>query len=186
MYSYMKGRIREIEPEKITLEVNDIGYHIVVPNPFEFQQDASVKIYIYQHIREDAHTLFGFADLKEKRLFDQLLSVRGIGPKSALAIIAAAEVEEIVKAIELGDTKYLNRFPGIGPKASEQMVLDLRGKVQVDTVNYKGKRHIDEVEDALRALGYKTREIERVTKKLDTTKDTAEMIKDALRLIANK
>ncbi len=186
MYSYLKGQITEIEPEKITIDVHGVGYHVVVPNPFDFSEGEDRKLYIYQHVREDAHTLFGFATLQEKRLFDQLLSVKGIGPKSALAVIAAADVSEVVKAIETGDTKYLGRFPGIGPKASHQMVLDLRGKIEVDTLNVQAKRNLDEVEDALRALGYKTREIERAIEDLDPNADTAGLIKQALRRMAPK
>ncbi len=186
MYSYFKGYVTEIEPEKITIEVQGVGYHIIVPNPFEFKQDDFIKVFIYQHIREDAHNLFGFASLKQKRLFEQLLSVKGIGPKSALAVLAAADTNEIVRAIETSDTSYLNRFPGIGPKASQQIVLDLKGKVQIDTLSVRSKKNLSEVEDALRALGYKTKEIERVTRKLDSKKDTATLIKDALKLIGNK
>ncbi len=186
MYSYLQGIVTEIEPEKVTLDVGGIGFHIVVPNPFEFEQGSEKKVYVYQHVREDAHTLYGFPSLREKRLFDQLLSVKGIGPKSALALIAAAEVDEIIKAIETSDAKYLNRFPGIGPKASQQIVLDLKGKVETDRLTVKAQRKLDEVEDALRALGYKNKEIERATKKLDRKKSTAELIKDALREIASK
>jgi len=186
MYSYLKGTVTEIEPEKITLEVYGIGYHIVVPNPFEFKDQQESKVYIYQHIREDAHTLYGFYALKQKRLFEQLLSVKGIGPKSALAVLAAAEVDEVIKAIETSDTAYLNKFPGIGPKASKQIVLDLQGKIESGTIKIKTTSHMSEVEDALRALGYKSREVERVVKKLDTNKDTATLIKDALRMIANQ
>ncbi len=185
MYSYLKGYITEIEPGKVTLEVQGIGYHVRVPNPFEFKMDDFLKLFIHQHVREDAHTLYGFADIKEKRLFESLLNVKGIGPKSALAVLAAAKVEEIIRAIETSDTKYLNRFPGIGPKAAQQIILDLKGKLQIDTINIKSKRQLEEVEDALRALGYKSREIERVVKKLDGSKDTASLVKDALKLIAN-
>ncbi|MGM0435813.1 MAG: Holliday junction branch migration protein RuvA [Bacillota bacterium] len=186
MYSYIKGTITEIEPGKVTLETYGIGYHIVVPNPFKFTIDETIKLYIYQHVREDALTLFGFKDLKEKRLFDELLSVKGIGPKSALAVLASAETEEIIRAIEMSDTKYLNRFPGIGPKASQQIVLDLKGKIKSSTLNIKSQKRLDEVGDALRALGYKNKEIERATKNLDTKKDTSLLIKDALKTMANK
>ena len=184
MYSYLKGYVTEIEPEKISLEVNHVGYHVVVPNPFEFKKDTLLQVYIHQHIREDAHTLDGFISSRQQRLFEPRLSVKGIGPKSALAVLAAAKPEEIIRAIEMGDTKYLNRFPGIGPKAAQQIVLDLKGKVQVDTVTVKATTTLGEVEDALRALGYKQREIDRVTKDLDSSKDTATLIKDALRKIA--
>jgi len=184
MYSYLKGTITEIEPDKITLEVHDVGYHIIAPNPYEFKLDTHEKIYIYQHVKEDALTLFGFSSLEEKRLFMQLLSVKGIGPKSALAVLASAKTDEIVKAIETGDSKYLNRFPGIGPKASQQIILDLKGKINVSSMTLKSANRISEVEDALRALGYKAKEIDRVTSKLDSKKDTSELIKDALKLIA--
>ncbi len=186
MYSYLRGYVTEIEPEKISLEVHNIGYHIVVPNPFEFKKDTLLQVYIYQHIREDAHTLYGFIDIKQKRLFEQLISVKGIGPKSALAVLAAAKTDEVIRAIEMSDTKYLNRFPGIGPKASQQIVLDLKGKIQMDAKTFKTASTLGEVEDALRALGYKVKEIDRVTKDLDTSKDTASLIKDALRKIAKK
>ncbi len=186
MYTYMKGTVTEIEPEKITLEVGGIGYHIVVPNPFAFQEDAATLVYIHHHVREDAHTLYGFSSIKEKRLFEQLLDVKGIGPKSALAVVAAADVAEIVRAIEMSDTKYLNRFPGIGPKASQQIVLDLKGRLQTDVLTIKGRKKVEELEDALRALGYKKKEIDRVVAELDTSKDTAVLIKEALRIIANR
>lgn len=184
MYSYIKGIIKAIEPTKITLENNDIGYHIVTPNPFDFKVDDTQKIYIYQHVREDELTLYGFATLKSKQLFIELLSVKGIGPKSALAVLASAEVDEIVKAIETSDSKYLNRFPGIGPKASQQIVLDLKGKLQLNPVSLKESSRLSDVEDALRALGYKTKEIDRVLKKLDRSKQTSTLIKDALRIIS--
>ena len=186
MYSYIKGTITEIEPGKVTLECYDVGYHIVVPNPFEFEVDMQKKIFIYQHVREDAIPLYGFAHLKQKRLFDELLSVKGIGPKSALAVLASAKTEEIIRAIEMSDAKYLNKFPGIGPKASQQIVLDLKGKIKSETLNIRSQKKLDEVADALRALGYKTKEIERATKNLDAKKDTSILIKDALQTMSNK
>ncbi len=183
MYSYFKGTVKEIEPTNITLEVNEVGYRIITPNPYDYTLDKTEKVYLYQHVREDELTLFGFRTTKAKTLFMQLLAVKGIGPKSALAVLASAEVDDVVKAIESGDTKYLNRFPGIGPKASQQIVLDLKGKVHVGPLTLKHTDRLADVDDALKALGYKTKEIDRVLKKLDRTKETAQLIKDALRLI---
>ncbi len=184
MYSYLKGTVKEIEPTKITLEIQDIGYHLITPNPYDFKVDEYVKVYVFQYVREDELSLYGFKTLDAKSLFMQLLSVKGIGPKSALAVLASAEVQEIIKAIESSDTKYLNRFPGIGPKASQQIVLDLKGKVSHGPVTLKQSNKLSDVEDALRALGYKSKEINRVVKELDRTKETALLIKDALRLIS--
>ena len=183
MYSYFKGVVKEIEPTNITLETHDVGYRIVTPNPYDYTLDKPEKVYVYQHVREDELTLYGFKTVKAKTLFMQLLGVKGIGPKSALAVLASAAVDDVVKAIESADTKYLNRFPGIGPKASQQIVLDLKGKVHVGPVTLKHADKLADVEDALKALGYKTKEIDRVLKKLDRTKATAQLIKDALRAI---
>lgn len=185
MYSYLKGIIKEIEPTKITLEIHDIGYHLITPNPYDFTIDDVVKVYVFQYVREDEISLYGFKTLEAKELFMQLLSVKGIGPKSALAVLASAEVSEIIRAIEASDTKYLNRFPGIGPKASQQIVLDLKGKITHSPMTIKQSNKLSDVEDALRALGYKTKEINRVVKELDRTKETALLIKDALKLISN-
>ncbi|MFH5880761.1 MAG: Holliday junction branch migration protein RuvA [Candidatus Izemoplasmataceae bacterium] len=184
MYSYLKGTIVEIEPTNITLDNQGIGFQIVTPNPYDFKVQTEQKVFIFQYVREDELTLFGFKSIKEKQLFMQLLSVKGIGPKSALAVLASGNVEEIVKAIETSDAKYLNRFPGIGPKASQQIILDLKGKINLGPLTLSKSNRLSEVEDALRALGYKSKEIDRVVKQLDSAKDTSLLIKDALRLIA--
>ena len=183
MYNYIIGKIVSIEPSEITLDHQGIGYRIITPNPYKLKLDEVMKIHIYHHVREDEISLFGFETVNQKKLFKELLSVKGIGPKSALAVLASATVEEILKAIESGDAKYLNRFPGIGPKASQQIILDLKGKVNLGPLTLKRPSHLDEVEDALRSLGYKNKEIDRIVKKLDPKKDTASLIKDALRLI---
>lgn len=185
MYSYIKGDITEIEPIAITIEAYGVGYYIVTPKPYDFKTGETTKVFIYQHVREDANVLYGFKSLSEKQMFMQLLDVKGIGPKSALAVLASARVEEVLKAIESGDAKYLNKFPGIGPKASQQIILDLKGKIHLGPMTLKSANKLSEVEDALRALGYKTKEIERVVKKLDSTKDTSTLIKDALKAMAS-
>ena len=184
MYTYIKGTVTEIEPTNITIECHDIGYMIITPNPYDFKVGSAEKLYLTQIVREDELSLYGFKSIKDKQLFNQLLSVKGIGPKSALAVLASANSDEIVKAIESGDAKYLNRFPGIGPKASQQIILDLKGKIHLGPMTLQKTNRISEVEDALKALGYKQKEIDRITKKLDASKDTSQLIKDALKLIA--
>ncbi len=156
----MKGKITGVFANYIVLEVHSIGYSIHSPNPFSFQNDEEVTIYIYPYIREDAFDLYGFKTLEERNLFTKLLSVKGIGPKGALAILAKGEIEELEKAIENSDAKYFQRFPGIGPKASGQIILDLRGKIS-NTISLNPK--VENVKEALRSLGYTSNEL----KKLD-------------------
>jgi len=182
VYNYIKGKITEITPNYITLESRDIGYKILTPNPFNFSLDTEITVYIYQKVTEDSITLYGFKSSEARDLFIKLISVNGIGPKSAIAILASGSVGSITNAIEEGNAKYLQKFPGIGPKASQQIVLDLKGKIDFETVSIHTQNMV-EVEEALIALGYKNKEIEKVIKKLDNTKNTNDLIKDALAMM---
>lgn len=182
MYSYMNGLISEIKANYITLEVNHIGFHIITPNPYAFSLNQTVTVYCYQKVSEDEISLYGFRSPEEKELFLKLISVNGIGPKSANAILAAGSVQSITSAIESGNAKYLQKFPGIGPKASQQIILDLQGKIDFEDLNNMTDS-LQEVDEALQALGYNHKEIQKVLSKLDSTKTTNELIKDALKFM---
>ncbi|MFA6647143.1 MAG: Holliday junction branch migration protein RuvA [Candidatus Izemoplasmatales bacterium] len=182
MYNYIKGIVTEITPNNITLDNNGIGYKLLTPNPYNFSIDKEFIIYIYQKVTDDQIALYGFKSSDQRDLFIKLISVNGIGPKSAIAILASGTVGSITKAIEDGDAKYLQKFPGIGPKASQQIVLDLKGKIDFEEVSIQ-TQNIVEVEEALIALGYKSKEISKALKNLDNTKTTNELIKDALAMM---
>lgn len=182
MYSYMKGIITEIKPDYITLEAGDIGYKILTPNPYAFSLNVETTLFLYQKVAEDAISLFGFKSAEERDLFLKLISVNGIGPKSAKAILAAGDVASITGAIETGNARYLQKFPGIGPKASQQIILDLKGKIDIETTP-SFINSLEEVDDALQALGYNHKEIRKVLDKLDQTKSTSELVKDALKMM---
>ncbi len=182
MYSYIKGIITEITPNYITLDNNGVGYKLLTPNPYNFTMDEETVCYIYQKVSDDAIALYGFKSSEQRDLFIKLISVNGIGPKSAIAILASGSVGSITKAIENGDAKYLQKFPGIGPKASQQIVLDLQGKIDFENVSVVTQNMV-EVEEALQALGYRSKEIDKVIKRLDSSKTTNELIKDALAMM---
>lgn len=182
MYNYIKGEITEITPNYITLDNNGVGYKIITPNPYLFTIGSEITIHIFQKVTDDSINLYGFKTNEARDLFIKLISVNGIGPKSATAILASGSVGSITKAIEDGDAKYLQKFPGIGPKASQQIVLDLKGKIEFENISIDSQ-NIVEVEEALTALGYKSKEIEKILKKLDTSKNTNELIKDALQMM---
>jgi len=182
MYNYIKGIITEINPNFVCIENNGIGYKLIVPNPFAYIQHSETTVYLYQKVTDDQIALYGFKTLKARELFIKLISVNGIGPKSANAILASGSVESITNAIDEGNAKYLQKFPGIGPKASQQIILDLKGKIDFETFNIKTGSLI-EVEEALEALGYKQAEIKKVILKLDPEKQTNELIKDALAMM---
>lgn len=164
MYNYIKGQITEINAKFITVENNQIGYLIKTPNPFNFELNSIATIYTYLHVREDIFDLYGFATIQERDFFLQLISVKGLGPKGALAILASGNLQLIIDAIQSGNNRYLERFPGIGAKASQQIILDLRGKVnlQEQTLAVAENSKITDVKEALKNLGYKPAEIKKV------------------------
>ncbi|EUJ31835.1 Holliday junction DNA helicase RuvA [Listeria floridensis FSL S10-1187] len=131
MYDYIKGIITAVTPEYIVVEAGQIGYSIITGNPFSFSalEGQETKVYLYQHVREDNLSLFGFKTTQERYVFKKLLSVSGIGPKSALAIIASGEATKLVQAIEAEDDVYLTKFPSVGKKMARQIILDLKGKL---------------------------------------------------------
>lgn len=176
MYAYISGKLTALHPTHIIVETTSgIGYEIQTPNSYRFQKnlDQTVKVYTSLIVREDAQLLYGFIDQEEKDMFLSLIKVTGIGPKSALAILAASSPNEVKRAIENENDAYLTQFPGIGKKTARQIVLDLKGKVVVTEEVSEGLLDIaTEQEDlavqeallALEALGYSKRELKKVEK----------------------
>jgi len=182
MYSYLKGYVTEQESNYIVLEVNGIGYHIFVSNPFQFNQDSEVKVYVYNHIREDENSLYGFFTKEEKELFLKLLNVKGVGPKLVMPMLATGSVSGIVDAIDRENILYLKKFPKVGEKVARQIILDLKGKLTSvsDTPSVSG---FDELVSVLEGLGYKTNDIKKVLPNLDASMAIEKQVKEALKLL---
>src|SRR5690625_2727027 len=131
MIAYVRGKLVSIQEESVIVDVKGVGYEVFCPNPFIFQKflRQEVLIHTYHHVRDDMQQLFGFKDDDEKYLFTKLISVSGIGPKSAIGILGNAQVNEFITAVETEDEKYLTQFPGVGKKTARQIILDLKGKL---------------------------------------------------------
>jgi Holliday junction DNA helicase RuvA len=183
VYDYIHGKVKQISTDYIVLDNNNIGYKILTPNPYNFSLETELTINVYLYIRNDSFELYGFKTVTEKKLFEKLISVTGIGPKSACAILAPGDVANVLKAIENGDVNYLMKFPKVGPKTAQQIILDLKGKLShIDAIEIN--QELDEAFDALKALGYKEREIQKVIKQLpDQGLTTQEYITKALQLM---
>ncbi|MCD2136782.1 Holliday junction branch migration protein RuvA [Salinicoccus halitifaciens] len=170
MYQYIEGTVAKVSPHNITIDVSGVGYLIHVPNPFRFESDLGTKLRIFTEliIRDDSHTLYGFKEEEEKSLFQNLLKVKGIGPKSALAILASSAPDDIITAIEREDQAFMSKFPGIGKKTASQIILDLKGKLEAGGGSSApvDDDHVKEAVLALEALGYSRRELAKVEKKL--------------------
>ncbi|AID42585.1 Holliday junction branch migration protein RuvA [Staphylococcus xylosus] len=192
MYAYIKGTLAVLNPTHVVVEASGVGYEIQTPNSYRFQKfmDQEVVIHTSLIVREDAQLLYGFINQEEKDMFLSLIKVTGIGPKSALAILASSSPNEVKIAIENENDAYLTKFPGIGKKTARQIVLDLKGKVQINEVDSSQILNaeaslgdntpiIKEAILALEALGYSKRELTKVEKVL--AKDSFESVDDAVK-----
>ncbi|ANK59189.1 Holliday junction branch migration protein RuvA [Loigolactobacillus backii] len=200
MYDYFVGYVTYVSPFYIVLEVNGVGYKLQLANPFRFEvsKEKQQKIYVYQAIRDTDITLFGFSNQDEKLLFEKLIKVSGIGPKSALAILANNDHAGLINAIKTDDVGYLTKFPGVGKKTAQQIVLDLKGKLtdltspetipgqqSMPVMDETLSPYLKETLAALLALGYKEREVKAITKPLKTfsADSTDAYLSEALRLL---
>ena len=181
MYNYIIGIVKEVDSDSVTLENQGIGYLIHTPNPYAFKEEIEYKIYLYQQIKEDEHLLFGFKSDDERKLFLKLISVKGLGPKIALPILAMGSISGIADAINRENILYLKKFPKIGDKLAKQMILDLKGKLEV-TAPVEASLE-DSVYEALVALGYKEKDIRSVLSRINKDNSVEEQIKEALRLM---
>jgi len=182
MYGYIKGKITDQESTYIILENNDIGYLIYVPNPYSFELDKTYTIYLYQQVREDENTLYGFKTKEEKELFLKLINVKGLGCKMALPMIATGSINGIIDAIERENILYLKKFPKIGDKVAKQIILDLKGKISSNVSNESTKDY-DELIEVLKGLGYKQADINKVIPSVSADLNIEEQIKEALKLM---
>jgi len=192
VYAYIKGTLTVLNPTHVVLEASGVGYEIQTPNSYRFQKykDQEILIHTSLIVREDAQLLYGFINQEEKDMFLSLIKVTGIGPKSALAILASSSPNEVKVAIENENDAYLTKFPGIGKKTARQIVLDLKGKVQiteedsshlfnVEHDNQQNSAIVKEALLALEALGYSKRELNKVEKTLN--KESFDSIDDAVK-----
>ncbi|WP_077327197.1 Holliday junction branch migration protein RuvA [Virgibacillus siamensis] len=198
MIAYIRGILSAVQDASVILDVQGVGYEIVCPNPFVFQHEMNNEITIctYHYVREDSQMLYGFKNEDEKFLFTKLISVSGIGPKGALAILGSVDVSGFAGAIEREDDKFLTGFPGIGKKTARQIILDLKGKldsfitapvqpVSEETPGESVSQGIMEARDALKTLGYTDKEVNAVLPKLQKEKsaNTDELIRKGLALL---
>ncbi len=184
MYGYINGKITEIDSSFVIIENNGIGYIVYVPNPYSYQLGNEYTIFTYTKVGEEEYTLYGFKTREQKELFLKLISVKGLGPKMALPIIATGTIDAIGEAIENENLNYLKKFPKIGDKVAKQMILDLKGKLNtINTGLFKKEDLSDELYEVLIGLGYKQADVKRVLNKVDTNKSLEDQVKEALKLM---
>lgn len=188
MISFLKGDIVEINVDYVLIDVNGVGFQVFVGKPQDFSYGRSL-IYTYYHVKEDGVSLYGFKTKQEQDLFLRLINVSGIGPKTASGILGATTTNSLISAIELGNIAFLKKLPSIGPKAAQQIVLDLKGKLisdeQANKPSTKKSDKYSDVYDALRQFGYKVTEIDNAINKVENIENlqTVSIIKECLKLL---
>ena len=193
MYEYLNGELAHILPTTIVVDVHGVGYQVVFANPYRLQDSLKkqIKVLVQQVVREDSITLYGFISSEERELFQRLISVSGIGPKSAMSILANDDTEGFVNAVESGNVTYLTKFPGVGKKTAQQIILDLKGKFEAvpeettKAVVSTNQATLEEAKEALLGLGYSAKEITKIWKSLEAAapSTTQEALKVAFKLL---
>jgi Holliday junction DNA helicase RuvA len=189
MIATLSGKVSEKVGDLIVINCGGVGYGLYVT--FEdfgaLHSGEETKLYIYEHIRENTHDLFGFRNLQTKLLFEQLLSVNGVGPKMALSIMSLANSGQVRQAIASGDTKFITGAGGVGKRVAERVVVDLKDKVGLasseDATDFltTTANPSDEALQGLVALGYSVQDAAEALKKVDEKLSAEDRIKAALK-----
>ena len=196
MYYYIKGTLMNKGDNYIVVDASGIGYRIftslecIEKSP---HTGSDVTVYTYLNVREDAMELYGFYSEEERAMFLMLISVSGVGPKAGLALLSVASPQKLAAAIVMGDEKLLTKASGVGPKAAKRVILELKDKIDTDTLGIDGDDGVTLSDDteiiadsraeamsALVVLGYSASDAKNVLMKLDATLTTEELIKKAL------
>ena len=194
MISFLRGRVEDKEEDYIDLNVNNVGYRIYMSKPSieKIEEDKEVKILTYMRVLQDDCSLFGFLNKEEKNMFELLLSVGGVGAKTAIQILGNISPSSFALAIISNDQNSLKKLPGIGPKTAGRIILELKDKIKTEQANssddvkeIKNKVDIsDDLVEALIVLGYKRYQINEILPKIKET-ELENQIREALTYLAN-
>lgn len=206
MIAYVSGRVSFVEEDAVVVDVGGVGYRVYVPDSLRAgtAEETSVQLYTYQHVREDAVLLYGFASMEERRLFVKLLDAGGVGPKLGLAILSRFDGRAVVSAIRAEDWRTLTAVPGVGAKTAQRITLELKDKLDdlaavlsMSAAPYSGSAAVRresrqpdlppallDARDALVALGYTEKEATGTLAGMESElagSDTAQAVRLALR-----
>ncbi|MEY2939205.1 MAG: Holliday junction branch migration protein RuvA [Ilumatobacteraceae bacterium] len=190
MIGSLRGVVVErIEDSTVLVEVGGVGYlvHVTPRTLAELEPTSSAFLYVHQHIREDAHTLYGFLDRDERRTFESLIDTHGIGPSMAMAILATHSPRALTDIVANGDVASLTLVPGVGKKTAERLLIELKGRLNLpmlDGMTSAGSTSsVAQVREALVGLGYGHDEIRDTLRELDGSLDAERLLRDALNLL---
>ena len=190
MIAHVFGKVAEKFNGSLVIDVHGVGYEVsVATNDFDAViLDQEVKFYTYHHVREQSEELFGFSSLAAKKLFEMLITVQGVGPKAALAILSLGDAEQVRNAIANADSSFVQKATGVGKKTAERVVVDLSDKVGLPTHYGRAETPLqtelntsDEALEALMALGYTLADATKALENVDANLPTAQRVTEALK-----
>ena len=190
MIAHVFGKVAEKFNGSLVVDVHGVGYEVsVATNDFDAViLDQEVKFYTYHHVREQSEELFGFSSLAAKKLFEMLITVQGVGPKAALAILSLGDAEQVRNAIANADSSFVQKATGVGKKTAERVVVDLSDKVGLPTHYGRAETPLqtelntsDEALEALMALGYTLADATKALENVDVNLPTAQRVTEALK-----
>jgi len=186
MIALIQGKVASYTADAVVVENNGIGWLISYPHVDRVHLNEEIRVYTYMHVSENDIGLFGFESQKEKDLFLRLISVKGLGPKTAMAMLAKADADRIIRSIEDGDASFLKSMPGIGAKSASQIILDLKGKlVTTEDSKVQMTSELSDAAEALKNLGYKPAEVNSAVKQLskETGLTSEQYLKKGLQIL---
>lgn len=182
MIGFLSGIVKSLKNGQIIIDVNGVGYQVNIGSLRGLSSQEKIELYVHTHVREDAITLYGFKDESSLDLFEKLLAVSGIGPKSALSIVTSGPVESIKSAIENTNLNFFTSIPGIGKKGAQKIIIELKSKIGRE-VDFKDLEGNTDLKEALVQLGFKNNEIIAVVPSIDISLPLNNQIKQALQLL---
>lgn len=191
MIAMLTGTVADYIDDVIVLDVCGVGYGLLVSQDdwSRLKRGSSVTLYVYEHIREQSHDLYGFSSITTKSLFEMLLSVNGVGPKMALSLLSVGSSDDVRQAIAEGNVKFLQAANGVGKKVAERVVVDLKDKVGLGAsdgattfLTAPAMNRFDEAQEALVALGYSAQDAASALASIDATLPLEERIRLALKV----
>jgi len=185
MISFLQGTLFEKSKNNITVLVGGVGYKVfTISKVLDLELNSNLNLYCYSHIREDQFTIFGFLEKKEMTLFENLISVNGVGPKTALSIISTLGYDKTIYSIQTADVISLQSVSGLGKKSAQKVVVDLQNKIgKVDELDLSVSKQTEEVALALISLGFSQSDLSPILKDIDTTLSVEDQIKYALKML---
>lgn len=180
MIYFLRGVIHQVDNDSVVIDVNDVGYQVLVSHVANYEVGQKVLLYTYNVVREDENYLIGFSDIEERNVFLSLIKVKGLGPKTVIGALSATTPQDVINAISSNNVAFLKKLPGLGAKAAGQIILDLKGELTGSKGNPK---QYEEVYDALKSLGFKGAAIDRVLATINEPNATTE---DVLRIALSR